>query len=287
MKYKISGKNIYVSEADTFNAESVLHSGQMFRFEQKNGTWLVQSGRQVAKIEQIDAKNYKIMTENPKYFVNYFDFENDYDIILSELMKFEFLKPALKFSEGVRILKQEPLETLICFIISANNNIGRIKRSVRYLCENFGSRLEGGLYAFPTLEQLSRATVSDFTKAGTGYRASYLVKTIQTLREGFDLEGLKNATTEHARNELISLAGVGPKVADCVLLFGLGHTEVFPVDTWIAKVYSDCFGEEKNRAKMRKHLIQTFGKLSGIVQQYLFYYKRENKNLKIGEENYE
>jgi len=284
MNYKISRKNIFVSDANTFDIQSILHSGQMFRFEQKNDTWFIQSGRQVAKIERIDAKNYKIITENPKYFVNYFDFENDYDIILLELMKFEFLKSALEFSKGVRILKQEPLETLICFIISANNNITRIKRSVKYICENFGSKLENGLFAFPTLEQLSLITVADFEKAGTGYRASYLVKTIQTLRDGFDLEELKNAPTEHARNELIKLAGVGPKVADCVLLFGLGHKEVFPVDTWIAKVYNDCFGKESNRLKMRKHLIQTFGKLSGIVQQYLFYYKRENKNIKIGEE---
>jgi len=281
MNFKITDKHIYISEADTFDIESILHSGQMFRFEQKNNTWLVQSGQQVAQIEQIDAKNYKITTKNPKYFVNYFDIQTDYDIIILDLMKVDFLKPALKFSKGIRILKQEPLETLICFIISANNNITRIKRSVKYICEHFGNKLDDGLFAFPTLEQLSKATVKDFTQAGTGYRATYLVKTIQELQNGFNLECLKELPTEKAKVELIKLAGVGPKVADCVLLFGLGHSEVFPVDTWIAKVYNDCFGKENNRLKMRKELVQTFGKLSGIAQQYLFYYKRENKNIKI------
>lgn len=277
MKIEILKNEINVFDAKNFDIKAILESGQMFRFEEKNGHYVVQSGGQVAKIKQIGAKNYKIYTQNPKYFVNFFDFSTDYDIIIKKLQKFDYLKDALEFSSGVRILKQQPLETLICFIISANNNISRIKKSVKFICDNFGKKITDDLHAFPTLEELSKITKEDFIKAGVGYRADYLVKTIQMLQSGFNLENLKNIPTEEAKSELLKLAGVGPKVADCVLLFGLGHKEVFPVDTWIAKVYNQYFEKEKNRVKMRKNLVQTFKQLSGIAQQYLFYYKRENK----------
>ncbi len=274
---------ILIENAEYFDIKSILESGQMFRFVKKNGTYLVQSGDKVAKIIHLGAKNYKILTENKKYFENYFDFQTDYAIIQKKLGKFEFLGQALEFSKGVRILKQQPLETLICFIISANNNIARIKKSVSYICQNFGTKLGNNLFAFPTLKQLELITKEDFIKAGTGYRADYLVKTITMLKQGFPLENLKNYQTEEAKQKLLTLPGVGPKVADCVLLFGLEHKKVFPVDTWIAKVYNDYFEKETNRVKMRKNLVQTFGELSGIAQQYMFYYKRE----KIGEKNYE
>ncbi len=279
MDYKISGKNILISNAHTFDIRAILHSGQMFRFEQNANIWLVQSRDKIARIEQTGASSYKITSDNTEYFINYFDLKTNYDIILSELENFEFLRPALEFSKGVRILKQDAFETLICFIISANNNIERIKKSVRYLCENFGNKLGNKLFAFPTLEQLSKANIKDFQQAGTGYRAKYLAQSIKILQNGFDLNGLKQLSPEQSKKELQSLAGVGPKVADCVLLFGLGYSRVFPVDTWIHKVYNEHFGKEHNRLKMREHLVEIFGDLSGIAQQYLFYYKRENKNI--------
>ena len=165
----------------------------------------------------------------------------------------------------------------MCFIISANNNIKRIKKSVNYICEHFGQKLEDGNFSFPTLSELKKISENDFVLAGTGYRAPYLVKTIQMLCDGFDLMELKNISTDEAKQRLLTLPGVGPKVADCVLLFGLGHKDVFPVDTWIAKVYNDYFDKnEKNRQIMRKNFCKTFGDLAGIAQQYLFYYKREN-----------
>ena len=278
MKYKIFKDKIEITDTKTFDIKSILESGQMFRFKQIKNEWIVQSCDKVAKICKIDDKKYILKSKNLKYFENFFDFQTNYDIIQTELNKFSYLRQALEFSKGVRILKQTPLETLICFIISANNNISRIKKSVNYICEHFGKKLDEELFAFPTLEELCKITEKDFVLAGTGYRAPYLVKTIQILKNGFDLEKLKNEPTEEAKKELLSLPGVGPKVADCVLLFGLGHKKVFPVDTWIAKVYNDIFGPETNRIKMRQKLTETFGDLSGIAQQYLFYYKRELKN---------
>lgn len=276
MKYKICEDEIIIEDLKTFNIKSILDSGQMFRYRLENDVYIVQSGDNVAKIRYIDSKKLGLTSKNLNYFVNFFDFDTNYDIILAELSKFNFMAPALSYSCGVRILKQQPLETLISFIISANNNISRIKKSVNYICEHFGKDLNDGNFAFPTLQELGNITEKDFVMAGTGYRAPHLVKTIQMLNDGFDLDGLKNIPTEEAKQKLLTLPGVGPKVADCVLLFGLGHKKVFPVDTWIAKVFNEYFDEnEKNRQKMRKILVETFGDLSGIAQQYLFYYKRE------------
>ncbi len=269
-----------IKNAENFNIKDTLYSGQMFRFQAKNKGFIVQSGSEVAEIEQLDAKNIKISSKNLKYFKNFFDFDTDYDIILKNLEKFDYLKDALNFSRGIRMLKQQPLETLICFIISANNQIPRIQKSVEFICHRFGSPLENGLFSFPTLMQLSKASVQDFLDAGTGFRAKYLKSTIDKLVSGFDLEKVRLLPTEKAKEELMTLSGVGPKVADCVLLFGLNHQDVFPVDTWIAKVYNDLFETETNRIKMRKKLVETFGNYSGIAQQYLFYYKRENDRRK-------
>ena len=277
MKYKIEKDKIVIEDLKTFDIKSILDSGQMFRYRIENGCYIVQSGDKVAKISYIDPQKVVLSSKNLNYFVNFFDFNTNYDIILSELERFKFMAPALKYSCGVRILKQQALETLICFIISANNNISRIKKSVNYICNHFGKKLDDENFAFPTLDELSKITEKDFVLAGTGYRAPYLVKTIKSLKNGFDLERLKTIPTEEAKKELLSLPGVGPKVADCVLLFGLGHKKVFPVDTWIAKVYNDYFDKnEKNRQKMREKLVETFEDLAGIAQQYLFYYKREN-----------
>lgn len=279
MKIETTKDCIIVKDAGHFNLEATLNSGQTFRYQQKNDTWIVQSGNEVAKIKQIDAKNYKIYTKNPKYFVNYFDFETDYDIIIKKLERFDFLKDALKFSKGIRILKQEPFETLICFMISANNHIKRIKKSVGFICEKFGKPLEDGLFAFPTPKELGKITEDDLISSGVGYRAPYMFRSIQTLKNGYNFERLTKMSADEASAELQKFEGVGPKVADCVLLFGLGHKKVFPVDTWIAKVYNELFGKENDRVKMRKRLIGTFGELSGIAQQYLFYYKREKEKL--------
>ncbi len=279
MEYKILDDKIIFKKTKTFNIKSILDSGQMFRYRFEDGVFIVQSCDKVAKICDIDPQNMMLTSKNLKYFANFFDFDTNYDIIISELEKFKFMKDALSYSCGVRILRQDALETLICFIISANNNISRIKKSVNYICQHFGKKIDENNFAFPTLKELSKISEQDFVLAGTGYRAPYLVKTIKMLCDGFELEKLKTVETEEARKSLLTLPGVGPKVADCVLLFGLGHKKVFPVDTWIAKVFNDYFDKnEKDRIKMRKSLVKTFGDLSGIAQQYLFYYKRENKN---------
>ena len=279
MEYKVEDDRIILTNADTFTPEGVLTSGQVFRFGRENGTWWVISGDNRAEISEIAPKNYIINTENPNFFVKYFDFDTNYDMILSRLKKFEVLGPALDYGRGVRLLRQPLFEVIVSFIISANNNIPRIQNSVNKIAEKFGEKRPWG-YSFPNVERLAEASVEDFTRFGCGYRAPYLVDTISRLNTTTLLEDLPKMGTAEARKTLLSLKGVGPKVADCILLFGLGKYDVFPVDTWIDKVYHEDFhGTETRRNRIADYFISTFGTDSGYCQQYLFYYKRKNITL--------
>ena len=182
----------------------------------------------------------------------------------------------MAFGQGLRILKQNPFETLISFIISANNHIPRIKSIIERLCFELGEKCDG-FYAFPTPQRLAGQTVSFYEKCGLGYRASYIYETANEICNGFNLERLYDMPSKDAKTQLCALKGVGPKVADCILLFGYGKTDVFPVDTWIKKVYNTYFGAEDNPKIIREKLVEKYGDLSGYAQQYLFYYKREHK----------
>ena len=176
-------------------------------------------------------------------------------------------------------MHQPLVETIVGFIISANNNIPRIQKALQQIATNFGKNC-GEFYAFPTLEELQKITEQDFVDFGCGYRAPYLVETIKKLATDFNFEKLENSDTKTAKQELLKLKGVGPKVADCILLFGLGKRDVFPVDTWIEKVYLEDFsGKKANRNQIAKFFVDEFKDLSGYAQQYVFYYKRKNIHL--------
>ena len=143
------------------------------------------------------------------------------------------------------------------------------------ICSSFGTKYDWG-YSFPSLAQLAHATESDFARLGCGYRSPYLVRTINALQNTSILEDLQKADTKTAKKILKSLYGIGDKVADCILLFGLNRYDVFPVDTWIDKVYHEDFGgKEHSRAKISEYFVNEFGEFSGYAQQYLFFHKRK------------
>lgn len=279
MHYKIEGQNIIVTDAKTFDPEATLCCGQVFRFGKKEGVWYVISGDKIAKISSIAPKSYKIVTNDANFFVKYFDFKTNYDTIINRLSETAVLKPAISYGRGVRLLNQPLLETIISFIISANNNIPRIQKTINNICMHFGKNC-GDYYAFPTLQELCTITQQDFVNLGCGYRAPYLVDTIHRIATDFDLDALYAQDTKTARESLLTLKGVGPKVADCILLFGLGRRDVFPVDTWIQKVYLEDFGGVMtNRKHITNFFVEKFGDLSGYAQQYVFYYKRKDIHL--------
>lgn len=287
----IKEKNkITITNLEHFNIEHILECGQVFLFEKCENYYEVVSGNEYARIFTYPEK-VEILCTNEDYFENYFDLKTDYSKIKQNLSTHLLLKQAIEYGYGMRILKQGKLETIIGFIISANNNINRIKNSMKKLREQFGTKTVsklGEYYAFPTLDQLSVVSTEQFVSLGTGYRAPHLVKAIEQLKQ-FDLEQLSVLETANLKNKLIKLQGIGSKVADCILLFSYYRTDVVPVDTWVEKVYNKYFSQNnqiKNREIIREEFFNIFTKLSGYAQQYLFYYERQfgkfNKNDKIG-----
>ncbi len=271
MKIEKQKDKIIIHNPINFDVVQTLECGQIFRYSLGH-TIVVHSLDKQAKIN-VEKNKITINTPDVEYFYNFFDLDTNYAQIIANLKGDVLLNEAVKFGSGIHILNNDGYEMLISFIISANNNIGRIKKSIEYLCSHFGTNM-GEYYAFPTLSQLKRATIKDYTHAGLGYRASQMYETVQRLTDK-DLINLKQMPNEEKFKFLLSLKGVGEKVANCVLLFGYGVKSVFPVDTWINKVYNALTGiKETNRKKITKQLSARYGKLSGYAQQYFFYYFR-------------
>ncbi len=273
--YKVENGKIIITNKLDFDITHILECGQVFRFKKlAEGHYIVYSLDKKAEIITYDS-HVEILCNDTEYFVNYFDLNTDYSQIKKDLSKFELLKEPIKYGYGIRILKQDLFEMIISFIISANNNIKRIQGIIEKICSYCGKNM-GDYYAFPTLDELLSCTEENFKSFGAGYRASYLYKVCRQLQE-FSLDEIEKSDSDSARKLLCTLMGIGPKVADCILLFGLNRQDVFPVDTWIMKVYKDMFGGNlTNREKIAKYLVNYFGEsMSGYAQQYLFYNKRE------------
>jgi N-glycosylase/DNA lyase len=218
----------------------------------------------------------------------YFDVTRDYEALERRLLRDVRLRRAASDVAGVRILRQQPFETLVAFVVSANNNIPRIARSVDALCRMAGRRveLEGEtLWAFPEPAALAEIGITRLREeANLGYRDRYVAETarIVATRE-IDLSELEKLRTERLREELARLPGVGPKVADCVALFAFGRVEVFPVDTWIRRAMTDLYLEPGARATDREIAAlarRRFGSHAGIAQQYLFEAFRMKRRMK-------
>ena len=273
MEYKILKDRIEIFGKDDFNAEHILECGQVFSYV-KTDHYIVFSADKKAEI--FDTENgVEIFTADPQYFENYFDLKTDYSKIKKQLKTHKILEKPIKFGYGIRILRQSLFETLISFIVSQNNNIKRIKAILFKIREKFGKNM-GDYFAFPTRQELMKATEKDFSELGAGYRAKYLFDVLRQTDEQ-TLEKWNSLTTKALREKLIGLIGVGPKVADCILLFGYGRGDVFPVDTWMHQMYEKFYEKCDNREKIRNNLTTEFGQLSGYAQQYLFFSAREEK----------
>ncbi len=272
----IEKNSIILTQLEDFDIRHILECGQIFRFEKLNeGEYVVYSKDKKCTVIQNDSSAV-IKSDDSEYFANYFDLARDYTQIKQKLKGKPFMDEAIEYGHGIRILNQDKWEMLISFIISANNHIPRIKGIISRLCQSLGKNM-GSYYAFPTPEAMASKD-EDFYKAlGAGYRAKYLAVTSKTVADGFDLESISEMDGNMANKKLCSLMGVGSKVADCILLFGYHKQDVFPVDTWIKKVYKDVVGEnEDNNKVIREKLISIYGEYSGYAQQYLFFNKREN-----------
>lgn len=277
---------------DSFNLEHIFECGQCFRWNKaEDGSYIGVIDSCVIKVKKEDEQiifTGKSITGNFEEIIRkYFDLDTDYNEYKTKLSKVDdYLKESINFGEGIRILRQDLWECIISFIISANNNIPRIKKIIEKLSLNYGEKIEfegKDYYTFPSAESLSKASVEDLRGMGLGFRDKRIYNTTKMILEKqVDLEKIKNMdTTKEMREELLKLDGVGPKVADCILLFSLKRVDVFPIDVWVRRVMNDLYihneDEEKvNKKELQKLAEEKFLGISGIAQQYLFYWKREN-----------
>lgn len=275
----------------SFELRDIFECGQCFRWnKQEDGSYTGVFKNNVLNVKKNkDEIIFEGICENEiqQTVENYFDLNRNYEKIKEQLSKVDQnMKKSIEYGNGIRILNQDLWETIISFIISANNNIPRIKGIIERLSEKYGDEIKykgNKYYTFPTPEQLKNVTVEEYRKLGLGFRDIRLYETTKMiLNKQVDIENMKNnPNTIEVREELLKLSGVGPKVADCILLFSdLKRFEVFPIDVWVRRVMNDLYIKNEDETKVNKKQIEKianekFGDLAGLAQQYLFYWRRE------------
>ena len=261
--------SIKITDAECFSLRDTLECGQIFRFAPQNDGYAVFSADKYCFARQ-NGRDVTIVTDDTDYFYRFFALDEDYPAEYGRLRAFGELTDAADASCGVRLLRQDPFEMIISFIISANNNIPRIKGIIGRICAAAGKKYEWG-HAFPTRAELCALSVGDFAKLGAGYRAPYLYEAARTVTDEFIADVSRSATAE-AMKKLLKVKGVGPKVADCIMLFGLGFGDTFPVDVWMENALATA--ELNTNQKIRAYYVARYGKLSGLAQQYIYHYNR-------------
>lgn len=284
-------KQEYILESqESFELKHIFECGQCFRWnEEQDGSY---TGVIKNAVINVQKKNKKIIFKGvcekdlKQTVIDYFDLDNNYDQMKEKLAKIDaFMQASIEFGTGIRILHQDFWECIISFIISANNNIPRIKKIIERISKEYGTKIEfegKEYYTFPTPEQLSKASIEDLRALGLGFRDKRVFATTKRIFEKeFDLEKVRNLdNSNEIREELLKLEGIGPKVADCIMLFSLKRFDVFPMDVWVRRVMNELYihDEKEERVspkKVNQLAEEKFLGMAGIAQQYLFYWKRE------------
>jgi len=284
----------HLSLSAPFNLDFTLCCGQAFRWNKRGEWWYGVVGKRIFKMRQ-NNKGLEFENVDAEFIKDYLGLFDDLPNILLRINKDKHMKATINEFRGLRILRQEPWECLISYICATYKSIAAIKRMLLNLSMKFGERaqLDGyKFHTFPTSARLAKATLQELTDCGLGYRAKYVLETVKMIHEnGFDLEALKMMTCEEAKTELLNFPGVGPKVADCVMLFSLGKLEAFPVDVWMRRVilrhYSQHFTPEFAERLSREESLSNseyeklnlfgreyFGEYAGYAQEYLYHYER-------------
>lgn len=272
---------------DSFKVDHIFECGQCFNFRKNDdGSFTAVFLGKIINLLECDGYT---LVRNVSFddfydiFYDYFDLGTDYGAIKQALSESEILKEASDYGYGIRILNQELFETTISFIISANNQIPRIKKAVRIISERYGTYLGEYMgekyYSFPSPEVLANVDPLELREyARVGFRDVRIVETAKAFVDGFlNFEDEKTLTDKDLHNKLNNLPGIGPKVADCIMLFAYHRRETFPVDVWIKRVMETLFiGKEVPKKQVDNYAREIFGDLAGYAQQYLFYYGREN-----------
>lgn len=273
MKITRNGKVVCLEQAQDFSSELIFECGQAFRWKKTDdGAYMgIAKGAPLKVVEKDGCVLLECANEADfdNVWYEYFDLGCEYDAIRGGLSGNLKLAPAIEYGKGIRILRQDFWEALCSFIISQCNNIPRIKGIINSLCINFGKEIcfDGEhMYTFPEASVIADLSEDELGVIRSGYRAKYLISAAKAMTAG-ELYGIDKMSTEDARKKLMSLNGVGRKVADCVLLYGLGRMEVYPVDVWMKRVAEEFFEDKGFDGSC-------FGEYAGLAQQYLFHYIR-------------
>ena len=270
-----------------FNLKYTLECGQCFRWNKiDENTYIGVVKDRVLKVRQEGNKIFikSDKEENLEKVVRYyFDLDRDYEKLEKKIVLIDDnIAKAVKNTSGLRNLNQDFFEMLISYIISANNNIPRISKSVNEISKRYGKEIEfegQRYYLFPTPDELKDVTIDEFRECGVGFRDKYIYKTVEKINnKEIDLEQMQKLDTEKLKAALLSLMGVGPKVADCILLFSCARQEVFPIDVWVQRIMRRLYynNEEVSKNEILRYARENFGENAGIIQQHLFYNVREN-----------
>ncbi len=288
---------IHLDPKQPFNLDFTLSCGQVFRWKKQDDWWLGIVRNQAFKIRQLQS-SLEFTNAYPDFVESYFGLKDDLGKISRKICRDIHAREAYNSFEGLRIVRQDPWECLISYICATFKNIAAIKRMLNEMAKKFGQQVtvdDYVWYSFPTADALAQAKLKDLEKCGLGYRAKYVCKTSKIVaKSGFDLERLRNESHDEARKQLLTLPGVGPKVADCILLFSLGKLDAFPVDVWVERALLRHYAEHFPRALIRR-LWQTksfstsdysklnsfgrsyFGEYAGYAQEYLYHWERTSE----------
>lgn len=280
---------VRVHQVRNFELEHIFECGQCFRWEkQESGSYIGVAFGRVLEVEKRDGDVLLYNATEEEFrdiWADYFDLYRDYGTLKEILSKDPILKKSVEFGHGIRILKQEPFEMILSFIISSNNRIPMIKRGIKRISEKWGKKLlyKGQeYYSFPELDEIKAATVEELAACALGFRAKYIKATVDSLSsKSADISRICRQESEECHKELQKFTGVGPKVADCIMLFSMGKHSAFPVDVWVKRAMQHFYlAPDVSLKKIREFGIDKFGEIAGFAQQYLFYYAREN-NIKV------
>jgi N-glycosylase/DNA lyase len=296
---------VIIKGVRNFELSHIFDCGQCFRWNRgEDGNYI---GVAFGRVIEVEKREEEVVLHNASeedfrsIWEAYFDLKRDYGVIKQELSKDPLLKEAVEFGHGIRLLQQDPFEITVSFIISANNRIPMIKRAIDNISRRWGTPLEykgKTYYAFPTVEQLKKVPLEELETCGTGFRAKYIADTVNKVynslqqgegsaedgRDNFNIWSIKQLSDDGCHEAMQNFSGIGPKVADCIMLFSMEKYSAFPVDVWVKRAMQHFYlAPDVSLKKIRDFGRGKFGELSGFAQQYLFYYAREN-NIKVGED---
>ena len=267
------------------NVENSINSGQVFLWKKNKEFWYGVNGDDVLKVDENgNANSYQ------NYNVDFFRKKDNLDKIIKSISKDKTVKIAVKKFQGLRILRQDPFQCLISFIVSSNSNIPKIKSNIENISKKFGKKIKfqnQEFFLFPNPKKLAKVPINEITSCGVGYRAKFIKEAAKIIdKKEIDFDYLKKCDYQDAKENICQIPGVGNKVADCVLLFSLDKLEAVPLDRWIIRILEKYYSKkfemntktitEKQYNILHKKIVNHFGPFAGYSQQFLFKMEREN-----------